>query len=262
MGKDFADDAKRVLQMIPQRIAARGLRAVDGSTTVRMALRSLLLWEPRNGHLLLDRLGVDPFELARNLDALLDQQVSEQPAGHADWDFDTLVEPLIRQSIDEASSCKRGIVGVEHLLLAIIRLADPALSALLQDSHIVYNRAREAALELPPGEEEERHQEEMTQLGHHVTKCEIAAEVQTHFDITNSLVDMTSWRTVGDVHRSVVAALGERLESWPGGEPAVWASLRDLLAHGYGVASEAIVEGAHLFEDLELDARDSFRRER
>jgi hypothetical protein len=146
MGIDFADDAQRVLRLIPSRIVDRGLRAVDSSTIVRMALRSFLLWEPTNAHLVLEGLGVDPFDLARRVDRLLEETPSRHPAASSDWDFDTLVEPLLRQSIDEAISLGQTIVGAEHLLLAIIRLADLALSSLLQDRLVVYSRAREVAL--------------------------------------------------------------------------------------------------------------------
>jgi hypothetical protein len=209
---------------------------------------------------LLERLGVDPFDLARRVDRLLDEKPSGCPAA-ADWDFDTLVEPLLRQSIHEARSLGRSLVGVEHLLLAIIRVADPALSSLLQEDLIVYSRAREAALGLPLDEEAQRKQEEDSQFGQDVTKLEIAHAIETQFGVTLLRADALSWRTVEDVYRSVVAALGEGLEAWPGGEPAVWASVRHLLARGYGVSPEAIVGSACLFEDLKLDARGSFRED-
>jgi hypothetical protein len=96
----------------------------------------------------LEGLGVDPLDLARCVDRLLEEAPSGYPAASADWDFDTLVEPLLRQSIDEAMSLGQTLVGAEDLLLAIIRLADLALSSLLQDRLVVYSREREVALGL------------------------------------------------------------------------------------------------------------------
>jgi hypothetical protein len=261
MGREFTQDFQRIVKLIPSRIADRGLRAVDSSTIVRMALRSLLLWEPTNGHLMLERLGIDPFDLARSVDKLLDEKPRGCPAASADWDFDTLVEPLIRQSIHEARECRRSVVGVEQLLLAIVRVADPALSSLLQAHLIVYSRAREAALGLPLDEETQRKEEEASQFAQYFTKLEIAHAIATQFDLPSFAATVLSWRTVEDVNRSVVAALGERLEGWPGGKPAVWASVRDLLARRYGVSPEAIVGSACLFEDLNLHTRGSFRED-
>ena len=48
------------------------------------------------------------------------------------------------------------------------------------------------------------------------------------------------WHTAGDVHRAVVAALGAQLAGWPGGEPAVWEAVRDLIARGYDVPTERV----------------------
>jgi len=208
--------------------------------------------------LMLERLGVDPFELARSADRLLDENPSGCPAASTDWDFDTLVESLLRQSINEAMSLGRSLVSVEHLLLAVIRIADPALSRLLQDNLIVYNRAREVALGLPLDQEAQRKQEEISQIGQYLTRLEIAHAIETQFGVALLDEDELSWRTVDDVNRYVVAALGGQLAGWPGGEPAVWSSVRHLLAREYGVSPEAIVCSACLFEDLRLDARGSF----
>jgi acyl carrier protein len=258
MGIEVSQHVQRIVKLIPARIADRGLHAVDSSTIVRMALRSLLLWERTNGHLMLERLGVDPFDLARSVDRLIEEGPVGYPASSADWDFDTLVEPLLRQAIHEAERLGRPLVSVEHLLLAIIFIADPALSSLLQDDLIVYSRAWEIALDLPLDEEAQRKQEWNSQS---LTKCEIAIAIESQFGVSLLDTDVMSWRTVDDVNRSAVAALKERLEGWPGGEPAVRSSVRHLLARGYGVSPEAIVGSACLFDDLKLHARGSFRED-
>jgi ATP-dependent Clp protease ATP-binding subunit ClpA len=61
-------------------------------------------------------------------------------------DFDALLEPLLQQAEHEALELGHGYVGSEHLLLAVLRLADPALAGLLRRHSVDHARAREAVL--------------------------------------------------------------------------------------------------------------------
>ncbi len=80
---------------------------------------------------------------------------------------------------------------------------------------------------------------------------EIVCMVEERFGVTIPDVDVPGWRTVGDIHRSIVARsatprLGHR----------EWARLQLLLAEGYGVPAELVTADAELFGDpLRLDER-------
>jgi len=163
----ITDSAQRILKQIPSRASDRGLHVVDYSSIVQLALWSLLLWERKVGRVALERSGVDPFELARGLDRLLTEKAREHPVAYDQrrgrlvldktgepyepWDFHALVEPLLQQAEHEALELGHSYVGSEHLVLAIVRIADPLLSALLQQHGIVHEVVKEAVLGLLKG---------------------------------------------------------------------------------------------------------------
>jgi ATP-dependent Clp protease ATP-binding subunit ClpA len=161
--RHLTDSARRILQQIPARAGDRGLHVVDTGSILMMALWSLLLWERKVGRIALERVGVDRFNLARDLDDLLEDKANEAPVAvnrerhllmaktgepYQPWDFDALIEPLLRQAEHEALGLSHNYVGSEHLVLAIIRLAHGDLSDLLGQNALTYDRVRAAVLEL------------------------------------------------------------------------------------------------------------------
>src|ERR1700741_1954068 len=75
----ITDFAQRILGLMTDRARDRALYVLDDSSIIMMALWSLLLWERKVGRVALEKLGVDPFELARGLDDLLEAKVREHP---------------------------------------------------------------------------------------------------------------------------------------------------------------------------------------
>jgi hypothetical protein len=126
-----------------------------------LALWSLLLWERKVRRVALERSGVDPSNLARALDQLLDERSFENPVAHDPgrqlwlvktgetywgWDFEGLLEPLVREAEHEALELAHNYVGAEHLLLAIVRLSDEPQAGLLSLHGIEHDGVREAVL--------------------------------------------------------------------------------------------------------------------
>ncbi len=158
--RHITDAAQRILEQIPSRAIDRGLDVVDGFSIVMMVLWSLLLWERKVGRVALEKMGVDPFDLARGVDRLLDAKAREHPVVYDSkrgqllfaktrevyqrWDFDALLEPLLQTAEREALDLSHTWIGSEHLLLAVVRLADPALSQILHQHGVEYSKVREA----------------------------------------------------------------------------------------------------------------------
>jgi ATP-dependent Clp protease ATP-binding subunit ClpA len=154
----ITDSARHILQQISPRAYDRGMghRRADGESIVILALYSLLLWERKIGLVALEHTGVDRFSLVRELDQLLEEKASKLPLAYGEsasisvderqirvvsreinkpyegWDSDDLLGPLLRQAEQEANEIGHNYVGSEHLVLAILKLADPELMTLLQ----------------------------------------------------------------------------------------------------------------------------------
>jgi len=112
--RHITDSAQCILKQIPARASDRGLSVVDGSSLVTLALWSLLLWERKVGRVALERIGVDPFELARGVDRVLTEYAEANPVAfdprsgglllvktgepYERCDFHALLEPLLRQA--------------------------------------------------------------------------------------------------------------------------------------------------------------------
>ena len=108
--RHITDSAQRILKQVPSRASERGLHVVDASSIDVLVLWSLLLWERKVGRVALEKLGVDPFELARSIDQMLTEKANEHPvafdpkqrilfmvktgAAYQHWDFHAL-EPVI-----------------------------------------------------------------------------------------------------------------------------------------------------------------------
>ena len=61
--------------------------------------------------------------------------------------FQTLLAPLLAAAEHEALGLGHNWVGTEHLLLAIVRLADPRLCEELQRHRVTYEKLRKAVLD-------------------------------------------------------------------------------------------------------------------
>src|SRR5262245_26126736 len=112
--RHITDYAQRILKQIPSRAPARRLHVVDGVSIVMVVLWSLLCGERKIGLIALERSGVDRFELARELKRMMSEKEKEHPfvfdkrlnwrlflkTGEpcSGWDFELLIEPLLRQA--------------------------------------------------------------------------------------------------------------------------------------------------------------------
>jgi ATP-dependent Clp protease ATP-binding subunit ClpA len=160
----LTDSAQHILAQIPSRAHDRGLLAVDSECIAILALWSLLLWEHKVGLVAIERSGVDRFDLIRGLDRLLVEKSSENPVAYDKernafvfvktqlaydgWDFDDLLEPLLRQAEHEAKELGHEYVGSEHLVLAILQVAEPVLSAILRQHGVRYDQVKDSVVSL------------------------------------------------------------------------------------------------------------------
>jgi hypothetical protein len=164
----LTDSAQRILKQMPARAIDRGLgiRVPDEAAIVMLALWSVLNWERKIGRVALEESAGNRFDLIQALDRLLAEQALEllelavtrddqgrvvvltpgQP--HVGWDSDNLLEPLLRQAEREAKELGHNYVGSEHLVLAIVKLADPALRTVLEAHGVTYERVRETVVRL------------------------------------------------------------------------------------------------------------------
>jgi Clp amino terminal domain, pathogenicity island component len=168
------DSAQHILNQIPFRASDRGLGlyVADHTSTVMLALWSVLLWERKLGLCALEKAGGNRFDLIRGLDRLLQLHASELPYAYdmkqavdcddrqcrrvvpkpdnpfLGWHSEDLLEPLLRQAQHEAKDLGHDYIGSEHLVLAIVKLADPMLSTLLREGGVRYEQVREAVVAL------------------------------------------------------------------------------------------------------------------
>jgi hypothetical protein len=77
-----------------------------------------------------------------------------------------------------------------------------------------------------------------------LVRIEVCYAVEDWCGIRFTDGDVNGWRTVGDVHRSIIARSAGPLDLG-----AVWSWLRGLLAAGYGIAPGQVVPEAELFGD-------------
>ncbi|OWK45109.1 Clp protease N-terminal domain-containing protein [Fimbriiglobus ruber] len=162
--RHITDSARRILESIQYRADDRGLYVVDTAFITTLVLWSLLLWERKVGRVALERMSIDPFDLAREVDRLLTEKAKEHPvvydprdqrlvfaktgAPYQRWDLETVLEPLLQQAEHEALALGHNYVGSEHLLLAVVQQADAGLTGLLREYGIGYSAVREAVLKV------------------------------------------------------------------------------------------------------------------
>jgi ATP-dependent Clp protease ATP-binding subunit ClpA len=159
----LTDSAQHILAQIPSRAHDRGLLAVDRECIATLALWSVLLWEHTVGLVAIEQAGVG-FHLVRELDRLLGEKSLENRVGYDKernnfvsvktqsaydgWDFDDLLEPLLRQAEHEAKELGHEYVGSEHLVLAILQVADPVFNALLKQHGVSYEQVKDSVVSL------------------------------------------------------------------------------------------------------------------
>ncbi len=160
--RHVADSAQKILLLTRARSGDRGLHVVDPDSFVMLALWSLVRWERKVGLLALERMAVDLDNLTRDLNHLLDQKATEDPVSalggslvlkstrqpYEGWEFHAVLEPLLAQAEHEAHALGHKYVGSEHLLLAMLTLADPSLGGLLQSYAVTHERVKQTVLSL------------------------------------------------------------------------------------------------------------------
>lgn len=160
----FTDSAQRIVKQIVERAGDRGVLYMYAEVLVPLALWTLIRWERKVGLAALEAIGVNLHDLADALDELLTGLANDNPVVASDGvlvfantgesavaDSSSLsqaTEPLLIQCQAEARQLNHSYVGTEHLLLAIIALADAQLMAVLRDHLITYESTRGAILEL------------------------------------------------------------------------------------------------------------------
>jgi ATP-dependent Clp protease ATP-binding subunit ClpA len=160
-GRHFTTSAIHVVEQLWPRAADRGMISeVNEHTLPTLALWSILRWERKVGLVSLERMGVDVGALADDVGRTLDaaaaeirqragpQRLQTLPSGQCGIvvDFQTPLAPLLAAAEHEALELGHSWVGTEHLLLAVIRLADPGLCEVLTQHRIMYDGARQAVV--------------------------------------------------------------------------------------------------------------------
>jgi ATP-dependent Clp protease ATP-binding subunit ClpA len=160
--RGFTDSCALVIQQIKRRAYERGLLVVADNMIPTLALWTLIRWERKVGLAALEAMGVDLTVLTDQLDRLLYEECRENPVAakngvlvyresgepvpKADWQI--LLEPLLGQAERESAEIGHSYVGTEHVLLAVIKIADAKLSSLL-DQHLVrYENVKKMILEI------------------------------------------------------------------------------------------------------------------
>jgi hypothetical protein len=149
----------QIIEQAPARVAVRAPVSLDSPTVGRLLLWTILRWERTYLLICLERLGVDMWGLTCDLDALIEAGEAAGPTGGAvvNWSagqgsseraWDALLDRWLQLAQQQAGQLNHPFVGAEHLLLAIIAEADPALSELLSQHGLDYERIRAAVLEM------------------------------------------------------------------------------------------------------------------
>ena len=155
----FTTSAANIVEQLPRRAADRGIfEQVTTQIVPTLALWAILRWERKVGLVALERGGADIEALARDIDGALSASGQETPrqdrppnvdvlpAGcpYICVDFDALLQPLLTAAENEGRELRHDWGGSEHLLLAIIRLADPRLREILERHEITHGGILEA----------------------------------------------------------------------------------------------------------------------
>ena len=161
--RHFTTSAIHIVEQLWPRAADRSMSTeVTEQTVPTLALWSILRWERKVGLVALERMGVELDALARDLDRALDaacaefrrvngpprlQTLSSGQRGVV-VDFRAALAPLLGAAEHEARGLGHNWVGSEHLVLAVIRVADPRLREVLDRHRLGYERVRQAVVDV------------------------------------------------------------------------------------------------------------------
>jgi hypothetical protein len=161
--RHFTTSAIHIVEQLWPRAADRGVSAgITQQTVLMLALWSVLQWERKVGLVALERMGVETEALARDVDRALDMACAEVrqrtgppelqilPSGQRAIvvDFRIPLALLLAEAEHEALGLGHDWVGSEHLVLAIVRLAEPRLCAVLERHRVIYKELRQTVLDL------------------------------------------------------------------------------------------------------------------
>jgi ATP-dependent Clp protease ATP-binding subunit ClpC len=164
--RQFTTSAIHIVEQLWPRAADRSTSTeITEQTVLMLALWSVLRWERKVGLVALERLGVEPDALARDIDRAMHAACEEVrqrtgppklqtlPSGRRGIlvDYHTPLAPLLAAAEQEALGLGHNWVGSEHLVLAIVRLADPCLREVLDRHGVRYTEVRQAVLDLLRG---------------------------------------------------------------------------------------------------------------
>jgi ATP-dependent Clp protease ATP-binding subunit ClpA len=124
----------------------------EPASVVRLTLWSILRWERKLGLVAIQTMCDDVDTLERQIDSLLCGDVASKPiAGTKEKKVVAptgLIDPLIAASEEASHALQHNWVGTEHLLLAVIQLADSELSNVLKQHGIGCQKASEVIQDL------------------------------------------------------------------------------------------------------------------
>lgn len=127
-----------------------------------LALWSLLRWERKVGLVALEHIGPNVDSLAADVDRTLRStceevrqqlgplEIASLPSGErcVVIDDQTPLEALLAASEEESRGLGHSWVGSEHLLLAVIRLAEPPIKDVLDRHGVTYDGVRRTVVDL------------------------------------------------------------------------------------------------------------------
>lgn len=152
----FTDSAVRIVEQLWPRAMDRGMSSeVTEQTVPMLALWSVLRWERKVGLVALERNGVNVDALACDVDRAIDAACGDfrrangppQVCGVV-VDFLAPLAPLLETAERESLSLGHDWVGSEHLVLALIRIADLRLKRVLEQHGVAYDAVRKSILEI------------------------------------------------------------------------------------------------------------------
>jgi ATP-dependent Clp protease ATP-binding subunit ClpA len=162
--RGVTDAARYVLTETLKRAEQRGMNLVDGKAIPLLVLWSAVMWERKIGLVAIMYIGIDRFDLARELDRLLTEMEDDYGAYHdrerdqlvlkksgerlEELDYSAIIEPILQQAEHESRELGHTWVGTEHLALSVVRFATGPLATLLQQQSITYTKLKHAVLEL------------------------------------------------------------------------------------------------------------------
>jgi hypothetical protein len=161
--RHFTTSASDIVEQLWPRAADRSMSTeVTEQTVPMLALWSILRWERKVGLVALERIGVEVDALAHDVDRTLGAACAEfrrvngpprlqtLPSGQQGIvvDFRAPLAPLLDAAEHEALGLGHTWVGSEHLLLAIIRVADARLQEVLGRHGVAYELVRQAVLDV------------------------------------------------------------------------------------------------------------------